>query len=100
MFVLTIPGFRWFRIDAPAPARRFHACASLGSRLMISAGGTDENDYEDPDVWPYGIGVFDMTALEWVDEFDPEARDYQTPAVVQDWYDGGYVLSQAPMGSY
>lgn len=44
----------------------------------------------DDDPWPYSLGIFDLTDLEWKDEYNAEAEDYQTPEVIRDWYRNGY----------
>ena len=55
---------------------------------MISTGGVrSEWAWEERDPWRHSLGVFDMTALEWRNEFDPDLGDYETPQMVKDWYD-------------
>lgn len=55
---------------------------------MISSGGVrSEWNWEERDPWRHSLGVFDMTALEWRSEFNPDLGDYETPQMVKDWYD-------------
>ena len=39
-----------------------------------------------PDPWPQGLGVFDLTAMEWKEEYDPAAAPYVTPDPVKAYY--------------
>ena len=39
-----------------------------------------------PDPWPQGLGVFDLTAMEWKGEYDPAAAPYVTPDTVKAYY--------------
>jgi hypothetical protein len=52
---------------------------------MISVGGfvVYDNEYYDNDPWRNGIGVFDLSALEWKESYDPAAASYVTPDVVK-----------------
>ena len=45
---------------------------------------TDISLWQDP--WPQGIGIFDLSNMEWKDHYDPEAGPYRTPEAVKDWY--------------
>ncbi|TLD20746.1 hypothetical protein PspLS_08306 [Pyricularia sp. CBS 133598] len=88
--VLTIPGFRWFKVpntDRDNKPREYHQCAVVGDgkRQMLSLGGSVQG----PDPWPNAIKVLDMTELKWEDEFDPELAEYQAPSMVTDWYSNG-----------
>ncbi len=42
--------------------------------------------YNPPDPWPQGIGIFDMTAMEWKEGYDADAAPYMTPDVVKAYY--------------
>ncbi|KAL5890446.1 hypothetical protein ACKVWC_005654 [Pyricularia oryzae] len=96
LHVLTVPGFRWFRVDLGTADDSIHkrqdlSCTAVpGTRLMISVGGwensRDSKTWSRPDPWTKGIGVFDMTALRWVDRYDPAAGEYESPKMVRDWY--------------
>ena len=39
-----------------------------------------------PDPWLQGIGIFDLTAMEWKEEYDPAAAPYVTPDAVKAFY--------------
>lgn len=56
---------------------------------MLSYGGWDPTgaaSYSIQDPWPYGIGVFDMTALTWKSQFNPDAAAYVQSDLVKDFY--------------
>lgn len=96
VYVLSLPAFRWFRgQDADAP-RFFHSCEVVGNRQLLSIGGFNNNDntsarYSGVDPWKQGLGVFDMTELEWSDGYRADALADESPQVVKDWYNEGYV---------
>jgi hypothetical protein len=95
MYILTLPGFHWERLDGvDSPLRNDHSCAVVGNRQVLSWGGYhgamgsgSEEEEEDP--FHQGIGIFDMTTLEWSNSFNASASAYRTPDLIQDWYDEG-----------
>ncbi|GAW24627.1 hypothetical protein ANO14919_142180 [Xylariales sp. No.14919] len=96
VYVLSLPGFVFFKGPKDGPSRSDHQCAIVGQgqRQMLSMGGVDGENrtFTAPttaDPWTYGIGILDMTELKWTDSYDAEAPDYDSPAVVKDWYDAG-----------
>ena len=38
------------------------------------------------DFWSQGIGIFDLSAMEWKDQYDAAAAPYVTPNMVKAWY--------------
>ncbi len=100
VFVLTLPGFTWFRAPQGAGLSRFlHTCDAVGSRQLISIGGLDNGNrkfnysdiYQSPDPFTQGIGIFDMTSMEWMPSYNANAAPYESPSVVKDWYAEGFV---------
>lgn len=96
VYVLSLPGFVFFKGPTDAPPRSDHQCAVIGKgqRQMLSVGGVDGENrtFTAPttaDPWTYGIGVLDMTELKWTDSYDPDAPDYESPTVVNEWYNAG-----------
>ncbi|KAI8945789.1 hypothetical protein F4801DRAFT_107973 [Xylaria longipes] len=96
VYVLSLPGFVFFKGPADAPPRSDHQCAIVGrgNRQMLSMGGVDGENrtFTAPttaDPWPYGIGILDMTELKWTDTYYPDAPAYDSPTVVKEWYDAG-----------
>jgi hypothetical protein len=94
MWILSLPAFRWFRVDVESPKRYFHACTIIGNRqFLVSGGWEEENGWEDPDPWPRAMGILDMTMLRWMDGYNAHAGEYQSPQQVADWYEhNGYVF--------
>jgi hypothetical protein len=95
VWVLTIPGFRWF--PGPAGTSRYgHRCALAGSRQMISVGGLGSaRDWYTADEWQQGIGDLDLTAMTWSSSYNATALSYQSPQIVQAWYAAGYVCTHS-----
>ncbi|KAL8730541.1 MAG: hypothetical protein Q9166_003995 [cf. Caloplaca sp. 2 TL-2023] len=91
VYVLSLPAFVWFKADYPAQhPRHLHTCNVVGNRQMISIGGYDPtnswDDTQTPEVFSQGLGIFDLTAMQWSDRYDANAEAYETPAVVKAWY--------------
>ena len=57
----------------------------------IPASAHMARPWADRDEWTNGIGIFDLTELEWSDEFRADADQYETPKMVMDWYKNGQV---------
>ena len=100
IYILSLPGFRWFRSPASAiEPRSLHTCHVVGNRQMLSIGGLESTyDYDDSlnnktqwekkDNFPQGLGIFDMTELKWSDRYDATAAAYDSPELVKSWYGG------------
>lgn len=98
VYILSLPGFVFFKGPSDAPPRSDHQCVVVGKgqRQMLSVGGVDGENrtFTAPttaDPWAYGIGILDMTELKWMDAYNPNATAYDSPALVTDWYDGGHL---------
>ncbi|KAK7966895.1 uncharacterized protein PG986_001172 [Apiospora aurea] len=97
VYVLSIPGFVWFKTDIDIGAPRVgQACALMGknSRQMAVVGGANSDlqyypMFRDPDPWTNGINVLDLSELRWRSQYDPAAPAYEPPAMVKDWYNAG-----------
>ena len=90
VYVLSLPAFAWFKADYTAmQSRQKHTCEVFG-RQMLSIGGystTDNNlGHLSTDRFSQGLGIFDLTAMQWSDSYDANAEPYQTPDVVKAWY--------------
>lgn len=80
-----------------------HGCALVGKRQMLSIGGNNwgkDEGWKDKDPWTQGIGILDLPSLTWSSEYDAEAEDYESPKVVKDWYQSGYVCWCPSYSSY
>ncbi|KAI1770838.1 hypothetical protein F4818DRAFT_223084 [Hypoxylon cercidicola] len=93
VYVLSLPGFVFFRANSAGTPRADHACVVVGKgkRQMLSYGGVDggsglRSSTTTPDPWRQGLGIFDMTEMRWTDSYDPNAINYEPPADVNSWY--------------
>lgn len=98
MYILSIPAFRWFLAKyTPSIPRGGHTCHGTNTNQMILIGGVDprnqtfeleDGDYgDDPkDPWAQGIGVFDMTALEFKASYQAKAEVYQPAEAIREYY--------------
>lgn len=59
--------------------------------MLISGGIQVEWDWKPSDPWVSAVGILDMAALQWSDSYDATAAEYDSPKVVQDWYNKGCV---------
>ncbi|KAI5779138.1 hypothetical protein EDC01DRAFT_756062 [Geopyxis carbonaria] len=71
MFVLTLPAFRWQRVnlgpDGQIPTRQAMTCHAVDSRLFI-VGGTAVDATEKSCAYDE-LRIFDMTALRWITDY-------------------------------
>ncbi|KAL8969878.1 MAG: hypothetical protein Q9183_001787 [Haloplaca sp. 2 TL-2023] len=98
--VLSLPAFAWFKADYPARhPRRRHTCHVVGNRQMLSIGGLNPNRVYNntifPDPFKQGLGIFDLTAMQWSDRYDANAEPYVTPQIIKDWYEANGTSPQA-----
>ncbi|KAK7518779.1 hypothetical protein IWZ03DRAFT_413746 [Phyllosticta citriasiana] len=95
IYILSLPGFRWFKISSSTTGtpRSFHTCNRVASQMVV-VGGVDYSlgvpeDWQDPDPWDNGLGVFDLNNLVWQSSYNASAAAYDTPQVVKEWYNIG-----------
>jgi len=98
VYVLSLPGFVFFKAPGRSTKRAAHSCVVVGKRQLLSVGGTDgslgfPNSLLDPDPWRQGLGVFDMTRMAWSDGYRADAEAYDSPAIVREWYAQGGLKS-------
>ena len=96
VYILTLPGFAWFKANATANAvkaspRALHTCEVVGNSQMLSIGGVDPGASSFPDlttVDPYhnALGVFDLINWNWRAGYDPHLDDYTRNKAVAEWY--------------
>lgn len=87
VWILSLPGFHWFRVNTQTVSREDHACAAVGQRQMLVVGGW--NRTFTPDSWEKAVGILDLTELTWTSGYDADALDYDTPDIVKQWYNDG-----------
>ncbi|KAK2052192.1 hypothetical protein LY76DRAFT_527169, partial [Colletotrichum caudatum] len=97
VYILSLPGFVWQQVDARpqnGTARAFMSCVLAGQRQMIVVGGSDQKENpEGKDPFPQGLGIFDVTDLQWKGGYDARAAEYDSPAVIKSWYSAGNLAS-------
>ena len=55
---------------------------TIGGLSPLDAGkDTMSQDHE-----TNGLGLLDLTNLQWIDTYDADAAPYTTPKIVKDWY--------------
>lgn len=93
VFVLSLPGFVWMKANYTAANPRIsHTCNIAGNRQMVVTGGLNPASrntselYSSRDIWTQGIGVFDLTTMQWKNTYDADAKPYVTPNAVKSWY--------------
>jgi hypothetical protein len=95
VFVLTLPGFVWFKANYTArQSRQSHTCHVVGNRQLLTIGGIDPGVQEffsvayanATDPFTQGLGIFDLTEMKWAQRYDANAPTYQSPGVVRDYY--------------
>ncbi|KAF6813367.1 kelch repeat protein [Colletotrichum musicola] len=97
VYVLSLPGFMpgfiWKQAEYTWKSPRAQMdCVVAGQRQMITTGGLNpgaKERYRDRDPFPQGLGVFDLTGLEWKTQYDAGAAPHETPDIVKSWYDEG-----------
>lgn len=94
VYVLSLPSFHWHRQDlTPEFGRYMHSCNVVGKRQMVVVGGravTEDSLVSGTthgatvvDPWAQGLGIFDLSDLEWKASYDASASSYTTPHVVK-----------------
>ncbi|MCJ1462072.1 hypothetical protein MMC07_000672 [Pseudocyphellaria aurata] len=90
VYILALPAFRWIRAtNSSTVSRASQDCQVIGNRHLLSIGGYDptaSNESAIVDPWPYGLGLFDMTALEWTERYDAAAQPYVQSDQVKAFY--------------
>ena len=96
VFILSMPAFKWFKAYAPTESRRSnHFCQVIGQSQMLVIGGRDPSHDSssdgsfwpnNADPWTRGLNIFDMTALKWTNKYNANAKDYQQPVKVKQYY--------------
>ena len=91
VWILTLPSFHWFLASSQHNAPRIgHTCHTVGNRQLLSIGGQDVSmmdPWGTPDTTnTQGIGIFDMSALNWTEGYDATAKPYRRPDFIEKFY--------------
>lgn len=97
LYVLSLPGFVWFRVNDRSDWGHSHGtCAVVGNHQLLVIGGKNEKDgwpgvWQTKDPLPLGLGIFDMTTMAWKSNgsYDAEAAEYRPAEVIEKWYKDG-----------
>lgn len=90
MWILSLPSFKWFRVDYPNQAswqiagnRTSHTCQIIGNRQMaIIGGGRSAGAHSQ--CKNTTLFVFDMSTLSWRNGFDSTQEAYALPTLITD----------------
>ena len=89
LYVLSIPSFSWHKSShTPNDARSLMTCHVAGNRQMVMIGWEPPGihiEYWPTDPWPQGLGIVDLTDMQWKSSFDADAAPYETPKQVKDY---------------
>ncbi|KAL6721484.1 hypothetical protein ACLMJK_000588 [Lecanora helva] len=101
VYVLSLPAFHWEKQNVASQLGRYqHTCNVIGRRQMVVVGGRITNGTELtpitltslngfpslPDPWEQGLGIFDLSSMEWREGYDADAAPYVTPTVIKNYY--------------
>ena len=99
VYILTLPAFQWVKVDFPAVKPRYgHRCYTVGNRQMMFVGGVDPSQvnataaFESKDNVQQGLGVLDMSSLEWMPGLFADEAPYVQNGQISDIYQAKYVL--------
>lgn len=80
--VLSLPSFTWSLVGRvpKSQVREGNGCAVVGKSQFLTWGGIDWGSeleqVSSPDPFPQGLGILDLNALEWKDEYRADAAAY------------------------
>lgn len=87
VYVLSIPSFRWIRVNQDSDRRSRHSCNLLGNHTMLVVGGVrpvgqqvmppDATGCDTSPMFAQGLGMFSLNKHTWTTNYDPS--DYSTP---------------------
>lgn len=84
VYVLSIPSFRWIRVNQESNERSRHHCSLIGNNTMLVVGGITPNyNYPQPtwdasgcdatSMFAQGLGMFSLNNHSWSTSYDPVA---------------------------
>lgn len=88
VYVLSIPSFKWIRLDKEKKARIKHKCQLANKHTMLSVGGTVPQDGAEWQPAPVncdisgqfanGLGIYDLRSHTWLTNYDSSDDDEYT----------------------
>ena len=87
VYVLSIPSFRWIRVNQESNRRSRHSCNLIGNHTMLVVGGVqpigqqvqpiDATGCDTTPMFAQGLGMFSLNNHTWATSYDPS--DQPTP---------------------
>ena len=95
VFILTLPAFHWVSVypsvndtsDLDIRKRSQHKCEKLHEKYLVAYRGNNAGndcDYEKGRQKFQGLGIFDMSSLEWTTKMELGNPEYLVPPVLSD----------------
>ena len=83
VYVLSLPSFRWIRVDRESNQRSRHHCSLIGKNTMLVVGGmtpsydnprpADTSGCDTTTMFAQGLGIFSLNSHSWSTNYDPVA---------------------------
>ena len=115
VYVLSIPSFRWIRVNEDSNRRSRHSCNLLGSHTMLVVGGVqpigqqvvppDATGCDTIPMFAQGLGMFSLNTHTWATNYDPSegAARYEIHTNISNIIGGnesGNAAIQTPVGGF
>ncbi len=115
VYVLSIPSFRWIRVNEDSNRRSRHSCNLLGSHTMLVVGGIqpvgeqvlplDATGCDTSSKFAQGLGIFSLNNHTWATNYDPSegAAPYEIHVSISNVIGGnenGSAAIQTPAGGF
>ncbi|KAK0644772.1 hypothetical protein DIS24_g8518 [Lasiodiplodia hormozganensis] len=104
IYILTLPAFHWIKVDyTPTHTRHALTCHPVGGAQILTIGGVNsasednsgtiyQSTFDDKDEYTQGLAIFDLSTLEWKDEYNANASPYTQSNLVRTFYSQKHVL--------
>lgn len=103
VYVLSLPSFRWIRVNADSGERSRHQCVLAGRNTMMVVGGivplgdfpiptwTSQGCDTNSTIFQQGLGLFNLNNHSWSGTWDPDAgaSPYQVHSSISKVIGGG-----------
>lgn len=115
VYVLSIPSFRWIRVNEASNRRSRHRCDLLGNHTLLVVGGNqpigeqvlppDAAGCDTPPMFAQGLGIFSLNNHTWATNYDPSegAAAYEIHPSISNVIGGnenGSAEIQTPAGGF
>lgn len=115
VYVLSIPSFRWIRVNEDSNRRSRHSCNLLGNHTMLVVGGIqaigqqvlplDATGCDTSPMFAQGLGIFSLNNHTWATNYDPSegAAPYEVHSSISNVIGGnenGSAAIQTPVGGF